>query len=235
MKVNYPKPNFPKAFELCKKACPGVKKCNKNGLLFYNDYFYKCPLYETHQKITRIQKQLDQSIPEELKGVTMENYTPQTQTQQKLIETVGRYFEKKAWRNGKGLIICGPNGVGKTHVAVAIYKKLIGQHVTAAFARPKLDGGFHEIEEHYKMLAAPKVLIYDDFGPELERDFILNHLFNLFDKRVNSKKGLIGTTNLKSVALKYKFGTKIFSRLSKDNFFLQIDGEDFREKKRELF
>ncbi|HOO34182.1 MAG TPA: ATP-binding protein [Thermotogota bacterium] len=235
MIVRYKKPDFPKAYELCKANCPGPERCQKNGLMFYEVYFYRCPIYDGHIRTRKIQKKIRQSIPEELKDATLENYLPQNDSQKMLLNIIGRYFEKEAWKEGKGLIICGPNGVGKTHVACSIYRKLISSGVTTLFSRPNMHGTYQEIEKYYQTLETPKVLIYDDFGPELEKDFIINHLFQLIDRRSYSQKGLIGTTNLKKNALEEAFGPRIFSRLNKAHYILEIEGDDYRTVNRKLF
>lgn len=224
-----------KAYQLCLKHCDSPSKCQKNGLIFAGNCFFQCPDYHVHKRTMAIQKKLEQFIPETLQGSLLENYRPQNDSQQNLMAIIQRYFKKKVWKKGLGMVISGPVGLGKSHVAVAMYKKLIQNGITAAFARPKTTGDFKSIEQYYKQLEKPKVLIYDDMGTELRKDFIIDMLFDLFDKRLSANKGVIITTNMIPNVLQNMLGPRIHSRLVEKNFFLEIEGEDYRKRNRALF
>jgi len=223
------------AYQSCYKHCPNPAKCPKNGLIFAENCFFQCPDYHVHQRTRAIQKKIDQFIPETLQGSQLENYQPQNDSQQNLMAVIRRYFKKEAWKKGLGVVISGPVGLGKSHVAVAMYKKLIQKGITAAFAGPKTTGDFKSIEHYYKQLEKPKVLIYDDMGTELRKDFIIDFLFTLFDKRLSANKGVIITTNMIPNVLQNMLGPRIHSRLVEKNYFLEIEGDDYRKRKRELF
>jgi len=223
------------AYHACLKSCPGPLKCKKNGLIFVENLFFPCPDFQHHKKAKAIQKELDQSIPESLKDAQIKDYQCGNETQQRLLAVANRYFMKKAWEKGMGMIITGTPGLGKTFMAVAMYKQLMQKGIQAAFARPKTQGSYQSIEKYYKQLEQPKVLIYDDMGPELRKEIIVDMLFFLFDRRLTANKGVIITTNLPINNLKYSLGPRIHSRLKEKNYFLEIKGEDYRQRKRDLY
>jgi len=223
------------AYRECLENCPGPLKCKKNGLIFAVDCFFMCPDFKNHEQTYRIQKQLDQYVPESLQHATLDNYVPQNESQKRLITISKRYLKKEAWSQGKGIIASGQPGTGKTHTMVAIYKQLIEKGVSVAFARPRPVGDFKAIERYYKHLEKQDVLIYDDMGTELRKDFIMDMLYVLFDNRLSSNKSVMITTNMDHNTFARRIGKRIHSRFMEKNFFLEIEGEDYRQQRRELF
>jgi DNA replication protein DnaC len=224
-----------RTYRECLESCPGPLKCKRNGLIFAVDCFFLCRDFKIHEQTYRIQKKIDQYVPENLQHATLENYVPQNESQQRLVTISKRFLEKAAWSQGKGIIVSGQSGIGKTHTMVAIYKQLIEKGVTVAFARPKTVGDFKSIERYYKQLEKQDVLIYDDMGTELRKDFIMDMLYVLFDKRLSSNKSVMITTNMNHNTFAQRIGQRIHSRFMEKNFFLEIEGEDYRQQKRELF
>jgi len=223
------------AYKDCLEHCPGPLKCKRNGLIFSVDCFFLCPDFKIHEQTYRIQKKIDQYLPESLQHATLDNYVPQNESQKRLITISKRYLDKEAWSQGKGIIASGQPGTGKTHTMVAIYKQLIEKGVSVAFARPRPVGDFKSIERYYKRLEKYKVLIYDDMGTELRKDFIMDMLYVLFDKRLSSNKSVMITTNMTHNTFAQSLGKRIHSRFMEKNFFLEIEGEDYRQQRRELF
>jgi DNA replication protein DnaC len=72
-------------------------------------------------------------------------------------------------------------------------------------------------------------------GTELRKDFIMDMLYVLFDKRLSSNKSVMITTNMNHNTFAQRIGQRIHSRFMEKNFFLEIEGEDYRQQKRELF
>jgi len=194
-----------------------------------------CPDYTNYKAMTRLQKKVSEHIPPNLENSSFDSYRPGNKTQSDLLGIALRYFEVEAYFEGKGIIVCGPNGVGKTHIAVAMYKELVLRNIPVVFARPKSTGSFKEIEEYYRTLEKPEVLIYDDLGTELRKDFIIDLLFTMLDVRNDHQKGLIATTNTPKKDLQKWLGPRIYSRLMMKNFILEVIGNDFRASNRELF
>jgi len=233
--VNYQKPDFETALKNCQASCKGPDQCQQNGWIFYEDYFFKCPVYHKYRDIEKIRQQVEETVPQLLSEAELEDYDTQNPSQKRARELAFRYLRKQAYKAGKGLILTGDYGVGKTYLAVSLYKALIRKGVQAVFTRPKKHGSIQTLEEYYKMLHKPTVLIYDDLGTEIKRDIIVDFLYTLFDKRLESNKSLIATTNLTKEALRHWLGKRIFSRIIYKNYILEVKGEDYREQNRDLF
>jgi len=52
--VNYQKPDFETALKNCQASCKGPDQCQENGWIFYEDYFFKCPVYHKYRDISCI-------------------------------------------------------------------------------------------------------------------------------------------------------------------------------------
>src|SRR6056297_1571638 len=233
--VNYQKPDFETALKNCRASCQGPGQCRRNGWIFYEDYYFKCPLYLKHQEDEQIRQQVESSVPDLLSGAELEDYNPLNPSQKRARELSDRFLKTEAYKTGKGLVLTGDYGVGKTYLAVSIYKALIRKGIQAVFTRPKKHGSIQALEEYYETLQKPTVLIYDDLGTEIKREIIIDFLYTLVDRRMESNKSLIATTNLTKEALRHWLGKRIFSRLIYKNYILEVNGEDYRERNRQLF
>lgn len=223
------------AIEECNQTCPGPEKCHIAGNIFVRNRLLLCTKYKAWSANQRAQTEIDKAVPLSLAKASFDSYTPENDSQRRALAVSRRFFEKEAYMGGKGIIFLGPNGIGKTHLGVSIFRELIRLHIPTVFARPKTSGAFQEIEAYYRRLEEPKVLIYDDLGTELRKDFIVDLLFGLLDKRAAEGKSLVATSNLMSKDFAAWIGPRIVSRLAERNYFLEMDGEDHRLKNRDLF
>lgn len=223
------------AIAACMRQCPGPDKCNSAGAIFAHNYYISCRRYKKWSDNQRTQLAIEKAVPLALVEASFETYEPKTETQEKALAVGKRFLQKEAYMAGKGILFLGPNGIGKTHIAVSIFRELVRLHIPVLFARPKTAGLYQEIEAYYRRLEEPKVLIYDDLGTELRKDFIVDLIFGLLDKRIAEEKSIIATSNLTKAGLRKWVGPRIFSRLSEKNYILEIDGEDHRLAHRDLF
>ncbi len=228
-------PTAKEEIEKCRNTCPGPDKCRKNGYIFAENTFFKCDIYEQFRRISRIQSIISRNVPISLYNAKLETFSPVNESQQEAKNVAERFLEKQAYLDGKGFFLFGPNGVGKTHIAASVYRELLARNIPAVFARPKTCGGYPAIESYYQTLQEPQVLIYDDLGTELRKDFIIDILFQLIDKRYNDGKSIVATTNLTLQQLADWFGPRIMSRLQGKNFMLPVEGEDYRFTHKERF
>ena len=110
-------------------------------------------------------------------------------------------------RNGRGLLLHGNCGTGKTFYAACIANELIqnGYSVFMTnFSRliNKLQGMFDGKQEYIDSLNRYSLLIIDDLGAERKTEYMVEHVFNIIDSRYRSGLPMIITTNLTADELK---------------------------------
>lgn len=105
-------------------------------------------------------------------------------------------------KEGKGLLLYGIVGTGKTYYAACIANRLIDEGYTALmtnFARlsnqiQSMD--FKEKQNYIDSVNRYSLLIIDDLGAERESDYMKEQVFNIIDSRYRSGLPFIITTNL---------------------------------------
>ena len=118
---------------------------------------------------------------------------------------VKHYTEFK--KNGKGLILYGPVGTGKTYLAACVANALIdeGRKVLMtnfATITNKLQGMWEGKQEYINRLNQYSLLIIDDLGAERNTEYMQEQVFNVIDARYSSGLPMIITTNLTKEELK---------------------------------
>lgn len=137
------------------------------------------------------------------------------------------------------LILQGGVGCGKTHVAVAILKAIIEKGYRGLYYN--MVDLFSEIRETYsdsndaternliEELLAPDLLVLDDLGAETTAKWVNDRLYLIINRRYESCKPLVVTTNLGLDELAGKLGERIVSRLCEiSEFFDGFPKEDYR-------
>ena len=147
-----------------------------------------------------------------------------------------------------GLLLIGPSGLGKTHLACAILSELIntkgvrGLYVDsssllnriAASFRPDSEGSRDAVLAPY---AAAELVVLDEIGATPPHPWVQDALYDVLNARYNGKKITIVTTNCADeteapsgpkVSLEDRIGTRNRSRLYEMCLSVPLRGDDYR-------
>lgn len=143
--------------------------------------------------------------------------------------------------DGKGLILTGNVGTGKTHLVAAIANYLIFEkYISVKFGNVTTLLG--EIKNTYSdedsqvsegdliySLSKVRLLIIDDLGKEKCTDWSNNIIYTIINNRYEDYKPIIVTTNLSIRELENNIGSASVSRLIEMCEGIKMDGVDFRK------
>ncbi|WP_281659105.1 ATP-binding protein [Halobacillus sp. Cin3] len=178
-----------------------------------------------------------------LQKATFDNYQPTSQTLSHAKDALEDYTETFTEDSGN-LLLVGPYGTGKSHLAVSVTKRLMEKGKRCLFLSvPKL---FTKIKQTYnensefsenqilELIQDMDLLVLDDLGTEHtnakegQNSWGHTKLFEVLDDRAG--KPTIFTTNLKSDQLVQKLNERNFSRLMDGTGVIKMDGPDYRRK-----
>lgn len=159
-------------------------------------------------------------------------------TNDKIMEAARRYalnFDEFR-KQGKGLLLFGTVGTGKTYAAACIANALIDRGIPVLmtnFARiANTVGGMWEgKQEYYDSLNKFPLLILDDLAAERKTEYMSEIVFNVIDARYRAGLPLIITTNLTAEELKHPSDIsyqRTFSRLLEMCLPVEVKGKDKR-------
>jgi DNA replication protein DnaC len=147
----------------------------------------------------------------------------------------------------KGLVLYGPHGVGKTHLAVGILKEVIRTKggrgyffETRELLKLVRDTYNRATEETEMEVLAPvldaDLLVLDDLGAEKTSEWVQETLGLVVNTRYNARRATIFTSNLVDSpdntdpqGFIYQLGARTRSRLMEMCDWVEIQGADVRE------
>ena len=139
---------------------------------------------------------------------------------------------------GKGLLLYGTVGTGKSHMAACIanhlsdngYKVLMTNFATMVNV---LQSSFDGRQEYINSLNKYALLILDDLGAERKSEFMQEQVFNIIDARYRSGLPMIITTNLSAEEMKKPTdlgNSRIYDRILERCHPIEVQGQSIRRQ-----
>jgi DNA replication protein DnaC len=187
-------------------------------------------------------------IPQRYRDCTLENFSDNTlsltNARRAAREFVDSYPAAEA-----GLLLVGPAGRGKTHLACAILSELVmtkgatGLYVDFSDLLMKIQTSFRPDADLSKEsvltpYAEAEILVLDELGASKPHAWVLDVLYSLLNARYNRKKITIATSNFEDEIeagsgererLEDRIGYRLRSRLYEMCLLVPLRGSDFRK------
>ena len=244
----------------CYITCQGLQNCIHEGWITFlpeatlsgtpEVLYARCQVYldeeerrKKKEQAALKQRSIEESvksgrIPERLKECTFESFI--TDRFPNMVTFAKKYAEKASIEN-MSVVLAGPSGVGKTHLAAAILNRSLSFSKTGLFfpfvsLLTDLKNSFESDSTGMiiKALRTVDCLVLDDVGQEMQTNYSSERLFEIVDYRYNRYKQLVVTTNcLNWEALEKRIGERgpyIVRRLKSMGSLILINVPEFRTK-----
>jgi DNA replication protein DnaC len=177
----------------------------------------------------------DCGLPVRYRNRTFANWIPQSKAQEKTLAAVQAYAAnlKSAFDEGRGLILTGDVGTGKTHLLAACAHEIVRAFkscrfvsVGDLFAEIKKSFGRGREEFDVSELQSADFLLLDDVGASRGTEWELSILHELLRYRYDETLPTLLTTNVSD--LEHAVGTRIADRFAENMVRLTIAGSSRR-------
>jgi len=226
------------------KNCP---VCDGIGWVIRNKGVEKCVCQYSDITENIFQRM---NIPKRYRGKELTNFEPDEKAGHKFVLLrVEDYINSDRFREGKGLFLVGPPGVGKTHLAVSMLKEffrrrgIVGLFYDTRSLLFKLKASFDgsaSAREILEETVETPLLVLDDLGSERLSDWARDILHYIIINRYNELKPIVITSNIELKSrkmdgdvlentLEERMGQAIASRLSEICEIIPVKGKDKRD------
>jgi DNA replication protein DnaC len=187
-------------------------------------------------------------IPKRYQHCTIGNFSAYNESLEKAVVQARRIAESEDLAAGRGLFFEGQPGVGKTHLAVAVLRRVM--------ERLSVRGLFYDTRDLLRMIRStydPSIrttelevlrpvinadlLVLDDLGAEKTSEWVEETMNLIVNTRYNERRLTIFTSNFPDIpddsdlnSLVFRIGHRMRSRLHEMCEFVEMDGADYRER-----
>jgi DNA replication protein DnaC len=240
------------------------KQCGKHGpyqskgsrlVRFKREWWSPCPQCESerleaqrvadaerkaYERQVRMELVLGKAaIPARFLNRTLENYMAINAAQKHALHASREYLAKFPVhaRSGRGLVFAGRPGTGKSHLAVAILRKVIETHAgvyttCSDFIRAIRSTWHREAERTEAQVlndyASIPLLVLDEIGVAFGTAGEEKHLFDLLDRRYRELLPTIILTNEDADGLRKFVGDRVFDRLRETSDWVPFTWDSYR-------
>lgn len=187
-------------------------------------------------------------IPERYRADNFENFADLNRAELVRAKSIAREFVDSYPAVESGLLLVGPAGRGKTHLACAILSELVvtksvqGLYVDFSDLLMRIQTSFRSDADLSKESVLnpytdAELLVLDELGASKPHAWVLDVLYNLLNTRYNRKRITIATSNFEDEpdrvsgerdSLEDRVGARIRSRLYEMCLMVPLRGDDFR-------
>ncbi|HZS45099.1 MAG TPA: AFG1/ZapE family ATPase [Blastocatellia bacterium] len=185
-------------------------------------------------------------IPRRYKDCEIDNYENHHPTQLRA-KLIAQKFVAESPLVEVGLLLIGPCGVGKTHLASSILKGLLRKGIQGLFydfrdLLKEIQNSYNAVSQTSEMqVLAPiyeaDVLVLDELGASKPTAWVQETMTQIINNRYNENKITIFTTNYLDTpsqkvdeTLTERVGVRLRSRLYEMCKVIHIEGDDYRQK-----
>lgn len=171
--------------------------------------------YEERRRLARA------GVGRSMLGVSFDGIAPRSASQRRAIETCREFVDNDPVANGFSLVLQGPTGAGKTHLAVAVLRELLRRRRSGLFAyvplmldEVKRQWLEFESSELFERAISSDVLVLDDLGAERPTPFKSEKLEILVSTRAFHARSLVITQNAPLEILEETIGAPVARRIA---------------------
>ena len=225
---------------------PSVDICKRPKLMGNGEVIWqKCDVQITFRnRVIRDRILGSSGLPNRFKSRTLESFKTETAETKEALKTAWKLINEWGKPGQRGLLVLGPNGTGKTHLAAGILMRLAsrgvpGKFLTAPAMMEQLRTAISQNEgvgQVLKLLGNVDLLVIDDLGKEYVKvegegsSWTTEQIWECVNRRYEADKPMIVTTNLTDDQIERRYGQAVFSRLCEMMDVIILDGPDWRMK-----